>query len=106
MIMRWITVTSALALIMVLTLGCKQQVFMTTGDLEHYRRMGLPADLACNPAASNDAGLAERIPKVTTVDDPERKERPISLAECISLALENSGSANGQGGGTGRTNDG
>jgi hypothetical protein len=98
-IMRWITVTSALALIMALTLGCKQQVFMTEPDMEYAHRLGLPGDLSTNPTASNDAGLAERFPKVTTVNDPERKERPISLAECISLALENSGSANGLGGG-------
>src|SRR5262249_59703689 len=79
---------------------------LTPDDLDHYRRLGLPGNLATDPTASNDAGLADRIGKPTNVDDPERKERPISLAECISLALENSGSTNGQGGGTGRTSDG
>src|SRR5687768_2439461 len=66
--------------------GCATRVFMTERDFR------------ANPGAALDEAVAAEEAKlpsshaptgpVTTILDSERKKRPISLPECIALALE------------------
>jgi outer membrane protein TolC len=93
--MRWMTMVVGLALGLALVAGCKQQCFLHECDYNHYHELGLglPADLECS--SSSPAALAQSIiPKPATVLDPERDIRYMSLAEAISIALEN-GTVNG-----------
>jgi outer membrane protein TolC len=88
--MRWITVVAGLALLMAVTVGCAKQCFLSECDYEHYRKLGLglPADLEANHVVTSEPGLADVVPKPSTVLDPDRKIRYMSLAEAISIALE------------------
>jgi outer membrane protein TolC len=84
--MRWKIVVAGLALVFGISLGCKQQCFMTTDDLEHYKQIGeasleFTAGAAVTPAVSH-------VPPPATVFDSERKIRYITLAEVIAVALE------------------
>ena len=80
-------------------LGCKQQLFISEPDYEHYRSMSLalggPADLADDPAVSLIPNKVTT-PKPPTVSDPDREPRPLTLQEAIQIALQqgNIGSQN------------
>jgi outer membrane protein TolC len=72
--------------------GCMQAYVST--DPQNAARLGFLADLAggadkpmseADPAAEGPAAIAP----ISTVATPDRPRRPISLGECISLALEN-----------------
>jgi hypothetical protein len=86
--MRWKSVFGGLALVLVVTAGCKQNCFMTKDDLEHYQSL-MPAnlDLETKPQTANP--VIPPCPSPMTLYDLNRKERFLSLAEAISLALEN-----------------
>ena len=85
--MRWKTVVAGLALALGLTVGCKQQCFLTECDFEHYRNLA-PSSLPTNPAATI-LPSGSNTPKPATVLDPERPPRHLSLPEAIAMALEN-----------------
>src|SRR5262245_13591931 len=95
--MRWIAVIAGLALLMAVTAGCKQPLFMTECDYEHYRKLagGIPPDLDSNPTAASQPGLVAVVHKPATVLDPDREPRYISLQESIAIALEQ-GDLNGR----------
>jgi outer membrane protein TolC len=74
-------------------------LFISESDYHHYRNVGLkgqlPDDLESNPQASI-VPASSNTPAPPTVENPDRKLRYISLAECIAIALEmgNTGSTN------------
>jgi outer membrane protein TolC len=84
--MRWKHVVVGLALTLAGVAGCKQQCFLTECDYNHYREMGL-TKLECDPKASIEPTTIAA-PPPSTVLDPDRKPRYLSLAEVIALALE------------------
>jgi outer membrane protein TolC len=94
--MRWKKWVAGLALLLATAVGCKQQVFMTKEEYEDNKIIAI-SGLQDNPGAVDKpiTGLT-KAPPVTS--DPEREIRYISLAECISIALEQ-GSTGSQFGG-------
>jgi outer membrane protein TolC len=87
--MRWKIVTVALALSLAASLvGCKQQCYLTECDFDHYRKANLlPANLENDPTASIVPSTQD-VPAPTTVLNPERQIRYVTLAEAIANALE------------------
>jgi outer membrane protein TolC len=70
-----------------LTTGCARPCYVTECDLTHYRNLGVPPALECDPAASIVPGASGE-PAPPTPDNPDRKIRYISLAEAIAICLE------------------
>ena len=66
--------------------GCKQNLFLAEADFEHYKNL-MPANLENDPAATV-APITKSMSKPPTVNEPERKPRYVSLAECVSTAIE------------------
>ncbi|MSR30936.1 MAG: TolC family protein [Gemmataceae bacterium] len=66
--------------------GCKQNIFLAEADYEHYKNL-MPANLENDPCAVVSP-ITKSMSKPPTVLEPERKPRYISLAECVSTALE------------------
>src|SRR3954454_15944564 len=100
--MRWTTILSTLALLMAATAGCKQQGFLQECEWEHYRD-NLAGAIAFDPQISEHpvsvvSTLGGTPP---TVLDPDRNVRYISLAEAISISLEQGTRGPGIGTGTG-----
>jgi outer membrane protein TolC len=85
--MRWTSLLLGLGLACLGLIGCKQQCYITECDLEHYRNIGLEADIE-SVSGTNIAPETGHIPPPATILDPDRKPRYISLAECIAIALE------------------
>jgi len=85
--MRWKIVVGGLALAVATTVGCKQQCYMTEPDLDNYRNL-MPAGLETDVKASI-VPSGSSTPAPATVNHSEREIRKMSLAEAISLALEN-----------------
>jgi hypothetical protein len=99
--MRWKTVIMGLALVVAVAAGCKQQCFLTECDWNHYHEhLGLPKNLDCNPASICQPPLCDAPKAPATVLQPDRPIRYLSLAEAISIALEqgtlNGGAQQGQ----------
>src|SRR5262245_17386956 len=84
--MRWKAVVVILVLGSCAVLGCKQQCFMTECDYDHYRHLGLPP--GGEYSAPEIAPELIHSPPPTTIHDPERKARYITLNEAIAMALE------------------
>jgi len=84
--MRWKKWFGGLALMLTTASGCKQQVFLTKADLEESNQIAVTA-LENRPNAT-DKPITDIWAPPVTVNFPERKERFISLAEAISIALE------------------
>ncbi len=88
--MRWNAGLTAVALAVGLA-GCQQKCYMTEADLCNAQmsitNRGTPDDLECNPHYPLDPAKAVGLTP-STVDDPNRKIRYITLAECIATALE------------------
>jgi outer membrane protein TolC len=84
--MRGKTLLTCLALALALTVGCKQQCYLTECDYEHYHHLALP-NLECNPAVSV-LPSATNVGAPPTVDNPERERRYLSLNEAIAIGLE------------------
>jgi len=84
--MRWKVGLLGLGLAVTGFLGCKQQCYITECDLDHYRNIGLTAAVEC----TNGMEIAPeaKCPQPSTVHNPDRPPRYISLAECIAIALE------------------
>ncbi len=87
--MRWTRTLSTLALLLVVMAGCKQQCFIKECDYNHYRD-NLAGHLEFEPQAADRPTSVVHTggPDPTTILDPDRKPRYISLAEAISIALE------------------
>jgi outer membrane protein TolC len=85
--MRWKHAVVGLALTVAVAAGCKQQCFLTECDYEHYRQIGLTKRVECDPKAAIEPATAMPLPP-STVLDPDRKIRYLSLAEAIAIALE------------------
>lgn len=84
---RTISFVVALA-VAVSAAGCGQRIYLPEPDHNHYTRdLGLPKNLEDNPHATLvPEGRTTGTP--TTVDDPDRPIRFMSLAEAIAIALE------------------
>ncbi|HVS39477.1 MAG TPA: TolC family protein [Gemmataceae bacterium] len=84
--MRWKVLCIGLAAALAAVVGCKQPVFLSEADLNRVMTVPLPAheknpELGCKPIIPETGAPA-------VVTDPDRKIRYMSLAECISIALE------------------
>ncbi|HKB35871.1 MAG TPA: TolC family protein [Gemmataceae bacterium] len=103
--MRWTTILSTLALLMATATGCKQQCFLKECDEKHYRDNLAGRFLEFDPEASQKpASVVHNFSgSPPTVLDPDRPKRYLSLAEAISIALEQG--TRGQGIGTGVADD-
>src|SRR5262245_24806436 len=86
--MRWKNLVAGLTLGVAGMVGCKQQCFLQECDYHHYRDLGLPANLDNDPTAVSHGPLTAPIPTPTTILDPERPIRFLSLKEAIAMALE------------------
>jgi outer membrane protein TolC len=86
--MRWNTGLAGVILLLGGLTGCKQQLFLTEADVAHYQTLGLPKGLETDPHASIVPPVVERAKTPTTVLDPDRPIRYITLPECIAIALE------------------
>lgn len=84
--MKWMRRAGSIALLLASIGGCKQNYFMTEADYDHYKNL-YPIQLETDPRASA-LPVTEPVQKPTTVLDPERKPRFISLAEAMAIALE------------------
>src|SRR4051794_19989461 len=85
--MRWTITLLSLGLAIVGLIGCSKQCYVRECDLDHYRAIGLTPEIECTPG-TNIAPEANNVPAPSTVLDPDRPPRFISLSECIALALE------------------
>jgi outer membrane protein TolC len=88
MTMRWKRSFGGLALLLALVTGCKQPLFMTKADYDHYHALGLPSP---NFETDPNVGAHPTITpcaKPSDINNPERPIRYMSLAECIAIALE------------------
>ena len=85
--MRWKLVIAGLALMAATTTGCRQPCLTFEADLEAYRKMSVPnLETDPNPAAAQIAG---HLPSPATINDPDRKPWPMTLAEAVAIGLEN-----------------
>src|SRR5262245_20460754 len=76
----------AMGLALALACGCAQPCFLHEVDYEEFRHLHLPA-------AETDPKLAVTpppvtVPEPTSVNDPERPPRYLTLAEAIAIALQ------------------
>jgi outer membrane protein TolC len=85
--MRCLLLGGILVLAIFPALGCFRTCYVTECDLQHYRELGIPPCLEATPDASIVPSTTNEPPPPTT-DYPESKVRYISLAEAISIALE------------------
>ncbi len=84
--MRWKVVCVGLAAALAVTAGCKQQCFVSESDLNNVLS-SVHCDLAKDPTVGSQP-ITDRCAAPPTIDNPDRKIRYISLAEAISIALE------------------
>src|SRR5262245_64058853 len=90
--MRWKKWVGGLALLAGAVVGCKQEVFMTLPDRQETKSLAL--DLVENNPRVVDAPLTPLVPAPATPSYPDRPARYISLAEAISIALEQGSTGN------------
>jgi outer membrane protein TolC len=84
--MRWKSLLGALALLLAAFSGCKQKAFMTAAQFNRYKEL-VPANLESNP----NVDAQPTIPPChapPSMWDLDRKIRYLSLAEAVSIALE------------------
>jgi outer membrane protein TolC len=86
--MRWKIVVTGLVLAFAGALGCKQQCYLTECDYHDYHLRGMgSATMENDPTASLVPATCE-VGKPTTVLNPERETRLLSLNEAIAMAME------------------
>ncbi len=85
--MRWKKKIGALALMLASVAGCKQTYFITSSERDHYRTF-LPLALEQGGTPTPEPVIKEVDQPGATVGFPERKQRPMTLAEAISISLE------------------
>jgi hypothetical protein len=88
MLARPVTALAPLLLLAVLG-GCRQNVLDAAGGPVPGADLGDRRPAAAEGTASGPGARGEPPGRVSTVADPEAPTRPISLAECVALALEN-----------------
>ena len=93
--MRWKHALAGLALAVAGIMGCRQQCFLHECDIKHSQELTLLPNLDCDPSASIKPATAAMLTP-TTVLDPDRPIRHLTLAEAIAIALEN-GTTGGEG---------
>jgi outer membrane protein TolC len=84
--MGWKSSIAGLALLLTILVGCKQRVFLTEDEHNIYKGM-VPANLIENP----NVGATPTVPMVgapPTLYNLDRQIRYLSLAEAVSIALE------------------
>lgn len=87
--MRWKHWVVGLGLTLAGLAGCKQQCFIHECDYDHYQyHLGLPPNLENNPSASVTPTTVA-MPEPSTVRNPDRAPRHLTLSEAIAMALEN-----------------
>jgi outer membrane protein TolC len=85
---RWKPGLAGLVLVLLLgSAGCKQQLFLSEADVDHYQKLGLPAHVENDPHATLLPDKAA-VDKPTTILDPDRPIRYLSLSEAISIGLK------------------
>src|SRR6516165_3378482 len=85
---RWKHVIVGLAIMLAGFSGCKQQCFLYECDHDHYiRDLGLPERVECDPISTMEP-VIPNVATPTTIIDPERPPRYLSLAEAVAIALE------------------
>ena len=85
--MRWKAVCIGLAAALLATAGCKQQCFLSMEDLNRVQTISMPVNLARDPSVGCNP-IIEHVPTPADINNPERQIRYMSLAEAISIALE------------------
>ena len=92
--MRWKTVFVGLAATLAATAGCKQQCFMTESDFNTPVTAGIK-NLERDPSFGAQPIIAPA-GRPANVLDPDRPVRYLSLAEAVSIALEQGSIGTGQ----------
>lgn len=77
---------TGMALTLTTLAGCKQQLFLTEPDYQHYRQMG-EKGLEVDPSASIIPATTDMAPP-TNIFDTDRRIRYVALSEAIASALE------------------
>jgi outer membrane protein TolC len=89
---RWIewVLRGSVALALAGLVGCKQQLFLDPADFQQAVSVGLPPNLEHNPHAAVTPSVVQSLAgkPPASVLDPNRPGRPITLKECIAIALE------------------
>ncbi len=88
--MRWKKwLGGGLALILAASAGCKQNCYLTECDVNKYVANGsLPSGAEGDPTLGVTPSPAAQVPRPSTVDEPERPIRYMSLAEAIAISLQ------------------
>ncbi len=84
--MRWKVIVGCLVLTLAVTAGCKQELFITECDRDHYPQLGSPACAECNPVSIEGPTTNMEVP--STTEDPNRHVRYLTLPEALAMALE------------------
>ena len=84
--MGWKSSFGGLALLLALLAGCKQRVFLTEDQNNIYKTM-VPSNLESNPNVGAEPTIKPVGPP-PTLYNVERQIRYLSLAEAVSIALE------------------
>jgi len=82
---------SLVAIVLIFSLfmsGCAQKIYITAEEEKAITAAGIPKNLDHDPNAANPPILEENQRTPETVDDTERKTRFLTLAEAMSIALE------------------
>jgi len=85
--MRWKSLFGGLALLLASAVGCKQQYFLTESDWNHLQDTLTRSDVEIH----SDLGAAPLMAPTgppSTILDPEREIRFISMAEALCIAME------------------
>jgi hypothetical protein len=69
-------------------IGCAQHHFMTEADFKHLNKQALCGVTGPNLEEAADLPRSPQQTGVRTILSPEAKQRDISLAECLAIALE------------------
>jgi outer membrane protein TolC len=87
--MRWRSVLAGLALILTVTAGCSHPVYLDKCVMDGCMNgLNLPPNAVCDPHLGVTPAASAFWPTPADVDSPERPQRFMSLAEAISIALE------------------
>ncbi|MFN4260578.1 MAG: TolC family protein [Gemmataceae bacterium] len=85
--MRWKAMLWGLGITLAIGVGCKQQCYITKDDLLAYKGLGLQPHKELEPVHHVIYEKAD-VPKPSTILDPDRPIRPLTLKEAIAIALE------------------
>ena len=87
--MRWFIVFVGLTLTLTAVDGCKQPLYMSEDDYDHYvKDLHLPPDLRSKTQGILGPSTDAFTPAPPTIDDPDREIRYLTLAEAVAMGLE------------------